>query len=63
MKTELPEDVKENVKHWCAGFSIQKADPNKRNSKVDHEAMKHRRVVEEHQWRLAHKEDFELGLL
>ena len=47
MKTELNEESKQNAKHWCTGFMIPIAKPNKRNSDEDPELTRKRRYAEE----------------
>ena len=47
MKTELNEESKANAKHWCTGFMIPIAKPNKRNSDEDPELTRKRRKAEE----------------
>ena len=47
MKTELNEESKQNAKHWCTGFMIPIAKPNKRNSDEEPELTRKRRYAEE----------------
>ena len=47
MKTELNEESKDNAKHWCTGFMIPIAKPNKRNSDENPDLTRKRRYAEE----------------
>jgi hypothetical protein len=47
MKVELNEESKANAKHWCTGFQIPIAKPNKRNSDENPELTRKRRNAEE----------------